>query len=496
MKRTLSLLLAVLLCSTVFAACAKDNGDTGTDTTAAPIADDTVTTAPEIVDDGKDANGFIRDTLPSDLNFKDETINILTWSDVEHNEFEVEEITGDLVADALYNRNRRVEERLGVKLEFHGVKGNWGNSNEYVTHVNTAIQSGSHDFDMCAAYSMTMATCAYQGFLLNLLDLPYLNFEQPWWPKRLTDEATINDKLFFASGDISANVIYLMYTCFFNKEMIAAYGLENPQDLVKNDQWTYEKYFQMCEGLYKDLNGNGQKDVEDQFAYLTSEGIHVDPFLFNAGVNIVKRNADGGLILDPQFMGEKVISVIELLNRNFWETDDCYFYPTIGTPQKVFSAGNMLFCIDRARLALWYFADTEIDYGIVPCPVISPEQDYVTVVGNPFSLYALPIDCRNPDMMSAVMECYASESYRQVTPALFEITFKIRYSDTDVSSQMFDIIRQGVTFDLGRLFNKQLDAMGRYQNAIKNNQNNWASMTKVVEKLATKSLENIQKAFE
>ncbi len=488
-----SILILLMLCGT---ACGQQDPPDTTDTTAPPAVNDVTTAAPE-TDDGKDENGFLRDTLPEDLRYNDETIRILTWSDVEHNEFEVEQTTGDLVSDALYNRNRKVEERLGVKLDFHGIPGNSSQANNYVAHVANAIQSNSGDFDMCAAYSMTIASAAQQGYLLNLLDLPYLNFEMPWWPERLTKEAVINDKLFFASGDISANVIYMMYACFFNRDLIEAYGLEDPQELALQDKWTFAKFFEMTKGVYKDLNGNGQRDADDQYAYRTPKSPHTDPWLYNAGVSVIERNADGDLVLSPDFLGEKTIGIVEMLNNQLWNSTDCaYMAGTDATTLEPFANNAVMFCFDRVRQSLTYFANTTVDYGVVPCPVISADQDFVTVIGNPFTLYALPIDCRDPEMLSAVMECYASESYRQVTPALFEITFKVKYSDSEINGQMFDIIRESVTFDLGRLYFKVCGALGYYQVAIQNNENQWGSTAAYLQKIAPPQLESIQKAYE
>ena len=43
----------------------------------------------------------------------------------------------------------------------------------------------------------------------------------------------------------------------------------------------------------------------------------------------------------------------------------------------------------------------------------------------------------------------ATEAYRLTTPALFETTMKLKYSETSVD----DIIRAGIIFDIARLFN-------------------------------------------
>ncbi|MBQ3125774.1 MAG: hypothetical protein IJC15_01775 [Clostridia bacterium] len=494
-KTSIRMLCALLLCTMLpigSIACAGDAQDPTSDTTAPTVGD---TTPADTTASDYDSNGFWKDDLPSDLKFTGETINMLTWADVEHEEFTVENLTGETVNDAIYNRNQKVEDRLGVTLSFYGVNGDADQIDNFVKHVGNAIQAGSREFDMIGVYSLTGAALASNGYLLNLLDLPYLNFEQPWWPERLLSEATINDKLFFASGDISANSLYMMYTCFFNKEMLANYSLPNPQELVQNNEWTYEKFFQLCEGVYVDLNGNQQKDEEDQFGYMSS-GIHVDPWFYGAGNLLVEKDTDGNLIPSPTFSSEKVVNIIAYMNSKFWDTDDSINTSSV-KHQKAFAEKRILFCIDRARCSMKVFSSTDVQYGIVPSPKYDAAQEsYVTVMGNPFSLYCLPIDCRAPEMLAAVMECYASESYRQVTPALFEITLKVKYSDDAVSAEMYDLIRENLTFDIGRIFSDSLIGQGDFRNALKNNQNAWASVTKVRLKQFETKLKALQKAFE
>ena len=44
-----------------------------------------------------------------------------------------------------------------------------------------------------------------------------------------------------------------------------------------------------------------------------------------------------------------------------------------------------------------------------------------------------------------------------MTPELFEATMKYQYSDVPASARMYDLIRNSVIIDLGRIFDKELD---------------------------------------
>jgi hypothetical protein len=99
---------------------------------------------------------------------------------------------------------------------------------------------------------------------------------------------------------------------------------------------------------------------------------------------------------------------------------------------------------------------------------------------------------------TAVMECLGYASYNYVTPVVFEETMKLRYSANEDCSQMFDIMREGCTFDVGSLFYMSFtpgvysDAHSMFRNNVLQNITNWqsqylnryeAGLTAVTEKL-------------
>ena len=113
-KRYFASILAISLLAAM-SGCGGNTTDTN-DTTA-PVTDTTA----EVVSD-TDANGFLLDELPADLDFGGAEVNILIRTDVKDTEFYVEEATGDVVDDALYGRNQAVQERLNVKLNFIDIR--------------------------------------------------------------------------------------------------------------------------------------------------------------------------------------------------------------------------------------------------------------------------------------------------------------------------------------------------------------------------------------
>ena len=486
MKKHLAQIMAVavalLLLVSSLVAC-TEKGD-GSDTT-------TVVPAAASSDTPESSSPYVEDDLP-ELNYNGQKLGVLVWSDVEHFEFNdeigVEKNVSDLVASKLLSRIGTVQKRLGVEIEFIPVPGNADNLESWNSYIEKAL-GVDKSFDVIAGYSLSVAKNAASGYLYNLLDKEchYLNFEKPWWSQLLVKEATVNGKLYFASGDISRNALEMMYVCFVNTGLMGEYSLQNPQNLVTSGDWTYDEFISMCKGVYKDLDGSGTKTCTsttgDQFGYVTS-GIHMDPWFYGSGATICDKDADGNLIPADSFSGERVMNTVTKLNSLLWDTDDGIYTSKV-YHQRAFGEGRVLFMMDRARVSHKVLkAEYEVDYLVVPCPKYDKDQEnYVTVMGNPFTLYAIRKDASDPELASAFIECMASEGYRQITPAVFELQLKTRYVDDPVSSQMYDIIRSNLTYDLGRIFCNPLIGQDTFRNAIKNNNPNWSTYANTAVKL-------------
>ena len=86
-----------------------------------------------------------------------------------------------------------------------------------------------------------------------------------------------------------------------------------------------------------------------------------------------------------------------------------------------------------------------------------------------------------------------SETYRQVTPAVFETAMKLKYSAGEDDSRMYDLIRETIQIDLGRIFTTPLKniSYSPFRNACNNGNTNWTSIIKAESKVMAKLLDQI-----
>ena len=163
--RLLCILTAALMILCMMTAFTENKETDEKDTTV--LGDDT---SDESSSSNVDENGYILDTVPTDtLDYGGRVITLLYWSDVEHEEFVSAGQNGEPVNDAIYLRNLAVEDRLGIDLEFDSIPANSSNVANWVAYVRNDITSGARSFDLMAAYSLSMASTASNGFCYNLV---------------------------------------------------------------------------------------------------------------------------------------------------------------------------------------------------------------------------------------------------------------------------------------------------------------------------------------
>ena len=468
--RLATLALALVVLTGLAAACAQpgdDSSDTTTVSDKSPdhFSDDDI--------DGEtpydtDSNGFVLDNLPDDLDYENAEVSVLHWV-AEHDEFVSEGITGDNILDNIYYRNLNIEDRLGVTLKFEECPGNMANSERFTQRVESSYKSGEKLYDIVATYSCTAGQIAIGGYYadLNYIDDSYIDTDMPWWPTSVTEGLSVGDALYYISGDASTNMLYFMYTIYYNKDLLGELGLTDPTEYVLDKTWTLDKLIEMSSNRYSDKDGDGQLSEGDFYGFGTIY-YGADAFYTGSDLKLVESTYDSDLLeISDDYFSDKTVELVAKLGK-WMVTNDCYIcrHDLDGAKVKYhapFIAGRMLFLQERVDITynktLYGLNSVKWKYGIVPTPLYDENQEnYVTVVGNPFTLYGIMNDCDDEEktMLTAVLECWGSEAYRLTSPALFEINMKCKYTNVDTAAQMFDILRETSCFDQGRIYNLSL----------------------------------------
>ena len=273
MKKILICLLALLTCMPVLSACGSG---TPTETTGTAegenAAEETVETETE------DPRANYPDTLP-ELDFQGADVVFHVRGETDNQkEIYMEEMTGDPVYDAVYERNQMVEERLNTSINIV-VGGAWDQYDQTIGEIRASIAASDGAYDAISGWSARIPVLSLEGLFLDLNTIPHINLEQPWWNSSVTEELQIAGKLHFATGDIVISHLKPMSVYAFNQKIAEDTGVENLYNVVNEHRWTIDYVNTLVAGQYVDLNGDGNRDAEDRYGLICSSINDADGYI-------------------------------------------------------------------------------------------------------------------------------------------------------------------------------------------------------------------------
>ena len=488
MKKQLSLLLASLLLTQVFVSCAENTEEVSPDSTvpADPSA---------AVSETEEETEITRENIPDNLpekNFDGRTFTLLTRETdgiYYGDKFMPEELNGEGVNDALYDRNIKIEERFGVDFAYVSKNSQWGNA-QWNNEMTNSIMAGDGAYDLIAAYAATASENISKNIFLNWREIPNIDLTQPWWSQRAIDALTVNGRSYLITGDYALSMWDNMFAFIFNKKLASDFGVENLYDLVRSGDWTLDKMSEITSGVSIDINGDGQWTRDDIYGLITDWGTSVDTFQVAFDMPVVSHTDDGSL--EVALYSEKAVSIVEKLNNLYHTTHGAF----MESPDNYM---NDMFRGDRALLYATYFEkitalrDMESDFGILPYPKYDTAQEsYSSTSRDNFDLFVVPIDVKDTEFTGIITEALCAESYRSVVPKYYDVVLKSKTSRDEESAEMIDIIRDNLTFDIGYLCSSTLSGIGHiFVNLLRNNSNDLSSKFTASEKPAKKLLEKM-----
>ncbi|MBQ9718256.1 MAG: hypothetical protein IJV76_09705 [Clostridia bacterium] len=488
MKKLLSLLLASLLLTQVFVSCAENTEEISPDSTvpADPSA---------AVSETEEETEITRENIPDNLpekNFDGRTFTLLTRETdgiYYGDKFMPEELNGEGVNDALYDRNIKIEERFGVDFAYVSKNSQWGNA-QWNNEMTNSIMAGDGAYDLIAAYAATASENISKNIFLNWREIPNIDLTQPWWSQRAIDALTVNGRSYLITGDYALSMWDNMFAFIFNKKLASDFGVENLYDLVRSGDWTLDKMSEITSGVSIDINGDGQWTRDDIYGLITDWGTSVDTFQVAFDMPVVSHTDDGSL--EVALYSEKAVSIVEKLNNLYHTTHGAF----MESPDNYM---NDMFRGDRALLYATYFEkitalrDMESDFGILPYPKYDTAQEsYSSTSRDNFDLFVVPIDVKDTEFTGIITEALCAESYRSVVPKYYDVVLKSKTSRDEESAEMIDIIRDNLTFDIGYLCSSTLSGIGHiFVNLLRNNSNDLSSKFTASEKPAKKLLEKM-----
>jgi len=441
MKKNICLLLLAAMLAGTLASCGNTPAETDADTADTAAAE----TETAVETDSIQARLAVSDDIP-ELDFKGEEYRVLsndsnTWY------ITMEELTGDVVDDAVYNRMINVSERFNVEI-VHEDGGAYGDVGK--TMKNT-VQSGDDIYDLVASHYVQMGIDTLNNVYLDFNKVPYINFDKPWWNPSTQEILTYKDITFLAFGDLTASNISSASAMFYNKTMGEEYSFGNIYELVNEGKWTKDKMTEMCQTVYRDTNGDGVKDAGDRYGYSVSLRGFADTYLWTFGKQILEPQEDG--TYKDVWYDEKLVNIVEWLYDVTYNQNYTYSENVWNIEYNMFCEGNSLFSGMTLGNTTWGMRELDLDYAIIPMPKWDEDQDrHYTIVGGGAVAEAVLQTASNLELIGAVTEALNAEGWKNLVPAYYDITLKYKGVRDEESIAMLDQILEDRIYDFGYVY--------------------------------------------
>lgn len=385
--------------------------------------------------DSETTSGKLTDSVPA-LDFKEAEFRTIEQIS-NANPIGLEESDGDVVNDAVYESQRRTEERFNVKI----LPTTLVDYNEISLTINKMVMSGSNDYDLIFGQMFKSGSDAQNGIFMDWNTLPYVEFSNPWYIKSIK-EATVGDKLYMLESEMSMTYHKQTWLIVYNKTKAKEIpDFPNLYKTVDSGEWTIDYLNKLTADLYRDLNGDSQKDDEDFYGILGSnDGCMLASFVSGCEGKLVELNND--LEVVTQINSEKTLDILTKLSKLFMSNEGALQRKETSRAyrMKKFVNGNVLFeAMQVNDLVNPEFGMREIkdEYGVLPLPKYSnTQEEYYTMVDGGASVMLIPTTAQNTEMIGAIVEAMSCDYYYNVTPVYTGIAIEQKGTRDDESIRM------------------------------------------------------------
>ena len=318
-----------------------------------------------------------------------------------------DELTGDRLSDAIYERNLKVEDLYKINITAYQI----GSYQDVVNTVQKSVQAGDDFADLVYTPIIPLLKSAYAQpeQYINMHSLEKLDLNDGWWDPALTGEVTIRDFCPIVTGNAIITDELGLCTIMFNSTLFRTiYPGESLYDLAVEGSWTFDRMQQYAEGAVMDLDGDGSYTKEDQYGiyYNTGDGSN---FIYAFGYNSLIPTDTGVPEID---MGEELYDYYQKVMGFVNGSQTAFLQESLPDSYMGafhnFMGDKSLFLTTNLTNTYNHFRDMESDYGVMPYPKFQENQaEYHTVVTGWAAALAIPGTATDPERTGDILTAMA-----------------------------------------------------------------------------------------
>lgn len=403
-RQTAAVVLALLLLLPAISSCSETPQTDGNTQDAAPnqtAGNAPVTEAEEEPDDGK---SHYYENLPA-VDYDGWNFNIANdgISTEYYSGFTVEELTGDVFTDDLYNRQIAVQDKYNIVIK----EDNSGAANG----IKACVTAGSGDVAFGYVLTGSCMGLISGNYVLAISDLPNIDLTRPYWDQGSQKTLTFFDKLFYGYPDIGWDHYESLAVLFYNGYLLTNNAVTtSPYDLYMEGKWTLDAMYDMMNAVVIDADGDGKMTSgKDIFGWSGREFEYL-PSLYASNLRLVHYDDEEEAFV-MNISDESVIAVGDKLNQIINDTHLSVVGRNDET-RNMFKDGKCLF-YSRLLGDFRNLRDKEDDYGIICYPALEENTEGMVYCQQPYTVM-VPSDCPDDERMGTLLEALAAYTYDNV----------------------------------------------------------------------------------
>ena len=404
-----------------------------------------------------------------------------------------DEESEDPVDVAVFTRNEKIKRYFNCEIELVNYV---TNMQSLTAAIGSQLQAGTSDYDILGARQYDDVQLALTGCVYDLSkleeDFPdaagYLNLDAPYWAKSYNDALQIGNGRYWVTGDLCLRYsggyyCYFVNHTLYNEFLTKKYG--SIYDLVRKGDWSLDTLSEMTNGIWKD-DGDEKTSEGDLLAIAQPVHDNVNGMSISAGIQYSYRYEDGSIRLTFIKANKTLESFMSKFYKLLQKSGVYDYSDDYAAAMKKLVANQAVFVSGRLNQAELYLQAMEDNYGIVPNPKLSNDQEnYISSIHDAVQLYGINNGSEQIPEAALILNALELESRNSVRPVYFDSSVKILYSRGSDDADMIDLMDASIYSDFVYVwqFSSEFQGLGDFLrsnvrsatgfNAINKLQNTW-----------------------
>lgn len=411
---------------------------------------DPVIAESETVTEEAEADTFVMPDLPErNYNGEDFVFFVPGPGEVNANwtilDIYAESQTGEVVTDAVYERNLWLEENFNIKIKQELC------AQSVMSTVQKSVNAGDDVCDVALLPLTNGCTLGQKGYVYDLNTLPYMDLSHSWWDQSMYKDMSILGKNYVMTGDCTTADNEATWVLVYNKKIAQELDLDDFYSRVREGTWTVSVFYDYAKQAVQDLDGDGKYTLSDRMGLLTTSNT-TQAMIFGCGRKLTTKDSNdcpmfitdlddlaeigqhvGAMLSDKTTVNNATGGGNDL--RHIYEEGHGLFY------------GEVLMHVIKMR-------EYDIDFGLIPWPKYDDAQEnYYTHVNNGAAKgIIVPTTHADTERTGIIMEAFSAKSVPTVTHAYYNVALSYKYLRDEESIEMLDIILQSRCYDLAYFY--------------------------------------------